>query len=304
MKTKLFSMRKFIYFNILIVAFGLFGFTIFKYVEFRHSNPPVNRCAKKKLINNENGLVSHWTFEIVNDDNILDVSGNGNTGRLNRAINLDFPFNVITNGFDINYILGRHEFVDGVKGKALSVNGREWFSGDNINAYNVDTFTVATWVWRENDIYSVPTIIAKGSWPWIDGWWLTIKPGGYGIDMGIAWSTGFTHIESGYKLPLREWHHVAVTMNNVENEVHFFIDGVAYGDVHKDVHKWIINRNHSLFIADFDGSGRWPWQGKLDEVRFYNKVLIEQDIFNIYMKEKNSMLSENENSLNIDDSNI
>ena len=114
--------------------------------------------------------------------------------------------------------------------------------------------------------------------------------------MAVAWGTSFTHIESGYKLPLKEWHHIAVTMNNKDHEVQFFVDGLPFGEKHTNVHEWLTNWNHELFIGDYDGSGRWPWDGKLDEVRFYNKILNEKEIFDIFNKERSTLLGSNKNN--------
>lgn len=266
---------------------------IYLYVEYRHSNPPVKTCRVKKVEKPETGLISYWTFDNVYDNKVEDESGNRNTGRIGSAINRHFIKKMIKSYFDVDYILGIPRIVEGVKGNAIRVNGRQWIAGGNIDAYNTNTFTVSVWVWRDNDMYSVPTIMAKGSWPYFDGWWLTTKPEERGIDMGIAWGVDFEHIESGYELPLREWHHVAVTMNNVDHEIQFFIDGMPFGEKHENVHEWFVNWNHDLFVGDYDGSGRWPWDGKLDEVRYYNKVLSEDEIFNIYNEEAGHLLGLN-----------
>jgi len=48
------------------------------------------------------------------------------------------------------------------------------------------------------------------------------------------------------------------------------------------VNKWLTNWNHDMFIGGYDGSGRWPWFGKLDDVRYYNTILTPEEIFSIY----------------------
>ncbi len=280
--------------GMLFVLLGVLVAGIYLYVEYRHYNPPINECQIKESKNIESGLVSHWSFDKIIDDRVEDSSGNNNIGKIGSAINRHFIKKMIKSYFDLNYIFGIYEVVEGVKGDAIRVNGRQWVAGGNIDTYNTNTFTVAVWVWRETDMYSVPTIMAKGSWPQFDGWWLTTKPEERGVDMGIAWGKAFKHIESGYELPLREWHHIAVTMNNEDHEIEFFIDGLPYGEKHKGVHEWIVNWNHDLFIGDYDGSGRWPWDGKLDEARYYNKILSKEDIYKIYLKENKTLMVMNE----------
>jgi hypothetical protein len=132
--------------------------------------------------------------------------------------------------------------------------------------------------------------MSKSSWPFYDGWWLcSAKQGVRDIDVGIAWGNGFTHIKSGYQLPLREWHHIAVSMDNLRHEAQFYIDGKIYGAKHKNVPNWLVNWNHDLFLGEYDGSGRWPWFGKLEDVRFYNKVLSNEEaqkIYSLHVKSK------------------
>jgi len=55
-----------------------------------------------------------------------------------------------------------------------------------------------------------------------------------------------------------------------------------------------VNWNHDLFIGDYDGSGRWPWDGKLDEARYYNKILSKEDIYRIYSEENKTLIVMNE----------
>jgi hypothetical protein len=56
-----------------------------------------------------------------------------------------------------------------------------------------------------------------------------------------------------------------------------------------------VNWNHELFVGDYDGSGRWPWDGKLDEVRYYNRILSDDEIFNVFVNEEGHLLSVNTN---------
>jgi hypothetical protein len=274
-----------------VILTGLLASLIYYYIDYRHSNPPVNVCRVKQLKSNNSGLLLHWSFDKIQDDKVYDISGNMNTGKIESALNRHFIRKMIKSNFDIDYIFGIHKIVKGVKGNAIGINGRQWVSGGNIKAFNTNTFSVSVWVWRDNDIYSVPTIMAKGSWPYFDGWWLTTKPEERSIDMGIAWGVSFKHIESGYELPLKEWHHIAVTMDNVNHEIQFYIDGLPYGEKHKNVPEWIVNWNHKLFVGDYDGSGRWPWEGKLDEVRYYNKILNDREVLQIYNEDHESLLS-------------
>ena len=141
--------------------------------------------------------------------------------------------------------------------------------------------SVAAWVYLE-DAAHVPTIVAKSAWP-TDGWWLlttSVDPLGSDrrLQLGIGLGSGIAHIDADYTLPLREWHHVAFSIDNAAREVRFFIDGVPHGTVHRDVPRWLVNWSHPIVVGDYDGSGRWPWHGRIDDVRVWNRVVTEAEV--------------------------
>jgi len=220
------------------------------------------------------GLVGHWEFESVSDNSTPNSSIHSNDGEFKS-----FLVNASS------FFYGPPKLIDGVHGNALEFSGKQWIAAGNKNCFNTDIFTLAVWVWQEDDKdVFVPTIMSKSDWPKYNGWWLctATEDSGMGrdrdVNLAISWGNDFAHIKSGYQLPLKEWHHVAVTMDNKKHEVQFYIDGEAYGPPHTDVPEWLINWNHDMFVADYDGSGRWTWVGKLDDVRFYKGVLSPEEI--------------------------
>ncbi len=257
------------------MAFAFIGLESF--IAYKTNNPqisvPTGDFCKK------DGLVSYWKFDEIRDNSVIDCSENGNHGILQTHINSKMHF-----------IYGYPELTAGKIGNALQFKGKQWVSAGNKKCFITDKFTISVWIWQEKDEdVLVPTIIAKSAWPRYDGWWLcTTTKGAAGqmqdrdLDLAVASGCDFQHIKSGYQLPLREWHHVAVSMDNNAHKVRFYIDGKPYGPEHTHVLTWNMNWNHDLFIGGYDGSGRWPWYGKLDEIRFYNKVLSADEIKKIY----------------------
>jgi hypothetical protein len=219
-----------------------------------------------------NGLVAHWKLDEVANGTTPDSSEHKNVGRFKYWFR-----------DGLRSILGAPKVVQGADGNGLEFKGRQWVSGGNNSCFSTETFTISAWVWQDRDDKEIPTIMGKSSWPYYDGWWLCSTTQGLrDIDVGIAWGNGFTHVKSGYRLPLKEWHHIAVSMDNVNHEAQFYIDGKAFGEIHRNVANWLVNWNHDLFLGEYDGSGRWPWFGKLDDVRFYNKVLSVEEAQAIY----------------------
>lgn len=103
----------------------------------------------------------------------------------------------------------------------------------------------------------------------------------------MAISTGPTrkHIHSEWEIPPEEWHHVLVTMDTANHEIRFFIDGKQFGKTHTDVPTWETNWDQNLFVGDYDGTGRWPWIGRIDDFYYWNKVLSEEEIASHYANE-------------------
>lgn len=269
----------------LVVVAGMLFFallsTLYAYKKYKADNPLTTLPSTKDC--SVEGLIAHWKFDEAVGNITPDSSG------LNHNGEFQFWFHKLT-----GFVFDAPQVVKGADRNGLEFKGRQWVSGGNSSCYNSEKFTITAWIWQQDDNIAerviVPTVMAKSSWPY-DGWWLCSTTAGIGgatknreIDLGIAFGTGFTHIKSGYQLPLREWHHIAVTLDNVRNEVQFYIDGRPYGNRQTGIQPWLVNWNHDLFIGEYDGSGRWPWYGKLDDVRFYNVLLSDEEIYRIYSK--------------------
>ena len=259
----------FIFSVLILILSGILIFIVSYTLNYRTYYPPNGKKINSNNIKN-NQLVSYWKFDDLKERVTYDYSGNENHAILKSYLGFGFLY-------------GYPSLIEGKDDNALEFNGTSWVSGMNLNQYNINRFSVSVWVWMDDDqTNDVPTIMAKGNWSTLDGWWLCTKPGTRFVDMGIAWGESFKHIESGFELPLKEWHHIAVVMDNVDNEIQFYIDGLPYGQKHTGVNKWLINWNHDLYIGDYDGTGRWPWVGRLDEVMFFNRKLTDIEVYEIY----------------------
>jgi hypothetical protein len=221
------------------------------------------------------GLVGHWKFDQIADGSTPDAGPYGHHGRLALAPRAFAPLR-----------FSAPALVAGPQGNALQLGGNQWVTIANNDCFATERFTVAAWVWLE-EADGVPTIAAKSA-AGTDGWWLCTTSLGAQeaeryLDFGIGLGEDrIAHVKSGYQLPLREWHHVVASLDNTRSEAQFFIDGKPYGPKHSGVPKWPVNTSHDFMIGEYDGSGRWPWRGKLDDVRFYNYVLSEDEARALY----------------------
>jgi hypothetical protein len=244
------------------------SFLTLRYYQRYRIDPPTSTPNSEKCP--VDGLVAHWKLDESIDGISPDSSGQHNHARFK------YWFNDLT-----RFVFGAPKVINGINGNGLEFKGRQWITGGNNSCFTAEQFTISAWVWQERDDMEVPSIMSKGSWPY-DGWWLcSTTPGIRDIDVGIGYGSGFTHVKSGFQLPLKEWHHIAVSMDNIKHEAQFYIDG-KIGVKRTGVPKWLTNWNHDLFLGEFDGSGRWPWYGKLDDLRFYNKVLSSEEAQAIY----------------------
>lgn len=252
-----------------LLALGL-AWLFHGFTKYRVENPP--SVPKTSLTSAGSGLIADLRFEEADGIVARDSSPLGNLGTLGRF--LGYPW------------FGLPQRVDGVKGRALQFGGRNWVSVANSADTSAETFTVTVWVWQEpgeirlSDKF-VPTIAAKSRWP-INGWWLCTDVNSRFIDMGILHDQGFEHVKSGYELPPGEWHHLAVTMDNLKHEVAFYVDGKMFGPLHTQVKTWLTNHDLDLYIADYDGTAKWPWKGKIDDFRFYNTILTAEQVAAVY----------------------
>ena len=236
--------------------------------DYRNDNAPAvtpreGPCATS-------GLVAHWTLDSAEITDLRDRSGLGNDL---TAAGSFVPWATLR--------FGGPKPVEGRVGGAVSLALHQWFVGPNNACFASNVVSVAAWIWLD-DPARVPTLIAKSNWP-SDGWWLmttSLDPLGSDrlLQLGISSGNSVHHVDAGYQLPLREWHHIAVSIDNAAHEVRFFVDGEAHGPVHRNVPTWLVNWSHPIVLGDYDGTGRWPWHGRLDDVRVYNRVIADAEV--------------------------
>lgn len=255
-------------------------FLVDRHLNYLIQNPPLALPERSDPLGS--GLVAHWKMDEVREGKVLDASSNGLHGRVRRQFK--FP------------LFSKPSVTDGVNGKALLFKGRQWVEAGNKPCFAAEQFTVTAWVWRQREELKpeanvVPTIIAKSTWP-SSGWWLCADFNSLNIDMGISYGEGFTHVKSGYALPFEEWHFIGVTMDNLNHEVQFFVDGEPYGERIRGVKTWVTNWDRALFIGEYDSTCRWPWLGKIGDVRFYNVILSPKEISGIYLETSGRIVQE------------
>jgi len=212
------------------------------------------------------GLVAHWTFDDgLTDSNAVtaeDSSGNQNDGTLINGVEDEPPV-----------------WTDGIIGGALEFDGGDkYVRVEHDDSLNVDSLTMAAWVWKESDTISNRSFLEKAS--------------AYRMQLGTNWRGepsrcvyAYTTVErwpkdlylnAGY-VPLQEWCHVAVTWNGFTAKSYIngkLADEFAYylrGDIYKDINRLVLG-------ANVYSNEAYSMRGKLDDVRIYNRPLSVAEI--------------------------
>jgi alpha-galactosidase len=205
------------------------------------------------------GLVAWLNFD---DGTASDASGYGNSGTLVNAATI---------------------ITDPQRGKVLALDGTSAYvdlgasatldlSGDN-------QATIAAWV-KPAVTKSHNSIITKGEWK--DCYSLLIK--GDTSPANLLWTGNDTPVFSGAAVPLGAWTHVAVTINS--NLATFYINGQVSGAANQDRGGPIDNTTNHVCIGreQYSGSlptGRWFFNGLIDDVRIYRQALTQPEIQSI-----------------------
>ena len=163
-------------------------------------------------------LVGYYTF----DDDLLDSSGNGHHG--------------LVGGGNVSY-------VDGIVGRALSLNGIDDFvSLPNVGDFNFGTgtdFTLTFWYRVSGDQSGSPPVITNKDWSsgHSIGWLVSSSygPGSNGDDLSINLSDGSVRADSSYSMDVdyNTWHLVVIRIKRGEMMSLLRFSGGGY-NLHED----------------------------------------------------------------------
>ncbi len=214
----------------------------------------INSSQNSRL---NSGLVGLWSFNGPDYDSssstaeVLDASGSGN-----RANNISATL------------------TQGKVGQALNFNGSSaYVSIPDSNSLDTTSVTVSAWVkansWSDVDRKA---IFIKGN-----AYYMTVTPAGKVAVYGYGkTSTGY-HL-SNATLSANEWYHIAMTID--DNGFKIYINGSLDNTITTGGTLDTSTAVASIG-AEFNGVSRF-FNGKIDEVRVYNRVLSATEIKQLY----------------------
>ncbi len=220
--------------------------------------------------NLKDGLVGHWTFDETRGRNVSDVSGNGNNAILKATGNPWKP--------NDGKIRGAVQFKD--TDGATVVNGADLING-------LEAFTITFWVKSaevrtdsgfifsktpngKDEVFSM-RYDAKGK-----------RGGGRNvIKASITTTEGAQVYESASGVQTTEWQHIALTWRR-GRELTFYIKGVLDQPTFNSeaTHGKLVGADR-LLIGRGGKDIKGSWEGLIDDVRLYNRVLSPKEIANL-----------------------
>lgn len=169
---------------------------------------------------------------------------------------------------------------DPQRGKVLLLDGANDYvdlgNADSLNLSDNNQATITAWV-KLAASQNHNTILSKGEWK--EAYGLVVK--GDTTPKDQLWTGNDTSVFSGAAVPLGNWTHVAVTING--DLTTFYLNGQVSGAVNQDRGNAIDNTTTGVSIGreQYAGSlpaGRWFFNGQLDDVRIYERVLTQAEI--------------------------
>ncbi|MEN6578319.1 MAG: LamG-like jellyroll fold domain-containing protein [Phycisphaerales bacterium] len=207
------------------------------------------------------GLAGWWKLDETSGTTASDASGNGNDGTLQ----------------------GNGQWVEGTLDGAWQGDG----DGDYIRIPHSDSLnlsdavTVALWLYGG---IAPDQVLCKGTGgdAWVSSYSIRVDDDSSHARQ-INWrgrvGSATNGLNSATALPTAEWVHVAVTFDVAasDNNQKIYINGVLDAE-NRSTNALSTNTNDLLLGADAYDTTRWHWQGKLDDVRIYNRALTAGEI--------------------------
>jgi hypothetical protein len=219
----------------------------------------------------DTGLKGHWSFDgaDVSGTTASDRSGSGNNGTLTNSPTI----------------------TEGKLGQALDFNGGVGTSNIDMNSpASLDDMDLqggggmsgVAWIYPRSAYIAQPTIMAKSSLPGAgSGHWGFYMQGANNLRFTKGYQTTVL-IANAPGLVLNEWQQVAFTWNgsSTASSVQLYINGVAVSHSFDQdgVGTKLSDAANSFVVATSDRT----FDGKIDDVRMYNRVLSAGEIQSLY----------------------
>jgi hypothetical protein len=204
-----------------------------------------------------NGLVGYWNFNKNEDDMAKDSSRSGNDGML-----IDNP-----------------EWVYGKIGQAYLFNGKNKFVEiDNSESIDIKkSMTIEAWV---KPLDSTQRIMGKYNADSSGGWYLWFSPERKFV-FSVTDGYEYASVESKKSYETAEWSHVVGQYDDETKLISLFVNGEKISET--TLLRGTTQSTSNLTIGKFTDGGDGFFDGVIDEVHLYNRLLSEKEIQKYYL---------------------
>jgi len=218
----------------------------------------------------ESGLVGHWTFDGPDMlTNVADISGQGNHGALQGQTSTTTVIGTIGQALDFDGV------DDGIDIGNISAAGSD---------FDLQDYTSSMWIYKTATPGSVQALVSRFTSAGDPDavFHNTILNNDslrfYFHDINY---TGALY-DSSDTVGNNEWHHIVYLRDNTNKRVTFYIDGVQdSGGWQTYIDSAVASSNNPLRLGE-SASGSQFFDGKLDDVRIYNRALSADEITQLY----------------------
>src|SRR3989344_3087277 len=236
---------------IVLLTLSLFALAIFFSVLYKDKFISSSKTSQLAQLSASlsNGLVAYYTFDEGSGTTAGDGSGNGNTGTL-------------VNGptWATGKVSGALNF-DGTNDKVTT-------SGDFVGT---SPLTISAWIYARSYGSGVSARI-------LDNSKAIFRIGAYNNRLMFS-SDGATYPHAGNdSMALNEWRHVVVTRDS-SGIVNFYVNGTQRGTANQN--SGTPAGGPTVYIGTSSNSSH-PWDGLLDDLRVYSRVLSASEITELY----------------------
>jgi len=228
----------------------------------------LDRCETGWTYYPTSNLVGWWKLNDNEDDsNVVDSSQNTNTG-------------TVVND-ETNYSSEQYNSSGKIDGCFDFDGTNDYVSVSNDSSLNFGTttdFSILAW-FKTSDDGNAIYLIHKGNL-YTNTAYSIRKTMANKLVFTIADNSGYVEITSNDTINDGKWHHIAVTANRDGNAT-MYIDGSIQTNTKSISGIGDIDHTNDLFIGTNKSAGQF-WNGSIDDVRIYNKVLSLAEILAIY----------------------
>jgi hypothetical protein len=206
----------------------------------------------------DSSLKAYWKLDDGSGTTVIDGSGNGNTGSL-------------VNG---------PTWINGHINGALSFDGIDDYVNVGTSDFGVTSeMTISFWVYAAGSGTGYQTIISRNRYFYSFGVELSKTSGK--LRSSFRTSSGVNYLISNSILPLDTWHHITVTYRTGERII--YLDGVPIGSTNTLSEELSVYPIYTTTIGS-NGAGGQFFNGRLDDIRIYNRALNSLEVFSLFNK--------------------